>query len=130
MSLFTDLQSAGLPVVSATDTPGNPRQATFSRSLNDDEDEIYLNLLFPFRQIQKQRKAAAKPYAKSIPNWSTWTQEQWQSYWDANLSDPEVDLVTSLAAVRVMQKRQNAIIKAQGKALIALRDEIWSDLPE
>lgn len=46
MSLFTDLQSAGLPVVSATDGA----QATFSRSLTDAESEIYYNLLDPTRQ--------------------------------------------------------------------------------
>lgn len=45
MSLFTDLQAAGLPVVSATDGA----QATFSRTLDDTENEIYLNLLDPTR---------------------------------------------------------------------------------
>lgn len=55
MSLFTDLQNAGLPVVSATDGA----QASFSRALDDAELEIYLNLLFPNRHIQLARKANA-----------------------------------------------------------------------
>jgi hypothetical protein len=49
MSLFTDLQAAGLPVISASDG----QSATFSRSLSEAETEIYLDLLDPTRPTKR-----------------------------------------------------------------------------
>ncbi len=76
------------------------------------------------------RQADAKPFAKSIPNWASWSQAEWQTYFDNQLSDAQVDLVTSLAAARVMLKRQNLVIENLVKLIIALRDEIYPDLPD
>jgi len=76
------------------------------------------------------RHAAAKSVADAIPSWSTWTQAEWANYFSANLSDAEADLVTSIAAARVMIKRQNLVINNLVKLVIALRDQVWPDLPE
>ena len=76
------------------------------------------------------RRDASKTTVKAIPNWSTWTQAEWQTYFTANLSDSEADLVTSLGAARVMIKRQNTVINNLVKMLIAIRDQTWPDLPE
>ena len=130
MSLLSELQAAGLPVVSATDLPNKPRQATFSRALTDDEDVVYRNILFPSRQDEIARQQGAKTFAKNIPNWSTWSQAQLQSWWDANLADSIVDGFAIPAGVKAMLKAQNAAILRIAQLEIALRDQIWPDLPE
>jgi hypothetical protein len=76
------------------------------------------------------RRRAAKGVAGSIPNWAAWSQQDWTNHFDANLSDGQADLVVSLAAARVMIKRQNAVINALAKMVIALRDQTWDDLPD
>ena len=76
------------------------------------------------------RYSSAKVTAKAIPNWATWTQAEWQTYFSANLSDAEADLVTSIAIARIMIKRQNTVINAMAKMLMAIRDQVWPDLPE
>jgi hypothetical protein len=78
----------------------------------------------------RTRWRTARITAKSIPNWATWTQGEWQTYFDANLSDAEIDKVTSLAAARVALKRMNTIIDKLAKLELALRDEAWPELPD
>lgn len=127
MSLYNDLLNAGLPVISASD---ETRQATFSRSLNDIESDLYHDIADPKRVSIRNRLNTAKSFAKNIPNWSTWNQADWNSYFDSNLSDTQADLVTSFAAARIMIKRQNLVIQNLVKLVIAMRDGMWPDLPE
>jgi len=54
MSLFTDLQAAGLPVELLPDS-----SFTFTRSLSDNESEIYYDLLDPTRPIRRAEQQAA-----------------------------------------------------------------------
>jgi hypothetical protein len=115
MTLFTDLQNAGLPVVSATDIPGKPRQATFSRTLTTEEEEIYLDLLFPFRQIQKARKANAINEVAAATQLKSVTPAQAVLYIENNVLD--------LPSAKV-------VLKIMVRMLIALRDETWPELPE
>jgi len=75
------------------------------------------------------RKANALITARSIPNYALWTQSEWITYFNANLSDTETDKVTSLATARVMMKRQNQVIQNLTKLVLALRDETWPNLP-
>ena len=44
------------------------------------------------------------------------------------LTDAEVDKVTTIALARVALKRQNLVIQNLVKLVLAMRDEIWSDL--
>ena len=84
------------------------------------------------------RLDAAKVTAKNIPNWATWSQQDWQTYFNGNLSDTEVDnqvaqistLTTAKTVIAIMWKRQNKILDALAKMEIALRDQVWPDLPE
>lgn len=122
MTVYDDLLAAGLPVIDAE--PGVTPH--FSRPLTLAEEDILASIVNKPAVRQKQ----AKITAKSIPQWATWTQEDWMTYFNANLSDSEADLVTSLAAARVMIKRQNLVIKNLVKMVIAMRDTIWSDLPD
>lgn len=79
---------------------------------------------------QRTRQDSSKPFANSIPNWATWTQNDWTAHFDANLSDAQADLVTSFPTARVMIKRQNLVIQNLVRLIIAMRDEIWPDLPD
>ena len=124
MSLLTDLQAAGLPVLFATDG----YNAMFSRGLTDAENEIYLNILFPQRAAQIARGANAKGIAKAIPNWATWTQAEWQTFFDANLSTTQVASVIDLASARAMLNKQNLVIQNLVKMVLAIRDSTWPDL--
>jgi hypothetical protein len=77
-----------------------------------------------------QRLSAAKLTADNIPNWATWTQAQLQTWWDNNLADSIVDGFSVPANVKVMLKAQNGAILRIAQLEIALRDQIWPDLPE
>lgn len=81
-------------------------------------------------QAAQTRKNGARARAKAIPNWASWTPEQWAAFFNANLSDVETDKITNIAIAKVMIKRQNAVIDAIAKMLMATRDELWSDLPD
>ena len=111
MTLLTQLQAAGLPVVSTN----GEIQATFSRSLDDAEEEIYLNLLFPNRLAQKLRKASAISEAALATELKSLTPAQAVAYIENN--------VTTLASAKV-------VLKIMARMLIALRDETWPELPE
>jgi hypothetical protein len=111
MTLLTDLQAAGLPVVSTN----GEIQATFSRSLDDAEMEIYLNILFPNRQTQRLRKANAIGEAMLATELKTLTPAQAVQYIESN--------VTDLPSAK-------RVLKIMARILIALRDEAWPDLPE
>ena len=111
MSLLTDLQAAGLPVLYATDG----YNAMFNRELTDAENEIYLNILFPFRQAQKLRKANAINEAALATEFKILTPAQAVAYIETN--------VTTLASAK-------AVLKIMARILIAMRDKTWPDLPE
>lgn len=87
------------------------------------------------------RKSAARLSAKNIPNWATWTEAQALAWIQTNIENPLaapipanpmsvqqiravlVSLVAVLNTIRLM-------LIAMAKLIIALRDEIWPDLPE
>lgn len=72
----------------------------------------------------------AKPFAKAIPNWAKWTQQQLLDWWNANLADSIVDGFAIPVAVKTMLKAQNAALLRIAQMEIAIRDHIWADLPE
>jgi hypothetical protein len=125
MFTLQDLINVGLPAVS---TDGNEATADtlFSRELTAAEWQTYLSISDP----DQAKQIAARAVAKAIPSWATWTQAEWQTYFVANLADTEADLVTSIAIARIMIKRQNTVINAMAKMLMAIRDQVWPDLPE
>lgn len=111
MSLFDELQAAGLPVVSATDG----KQATFSRTLTDSEMDVYLDLLFPARQVQRLRQANAINEASLAIQLKSLTPAQAVQYIETNV----INLATAKDVLKIM-----------ARMLIALRDQQWPDLPE
>ena len=115
----------------ATDDESLVSHVLIVSSLTDAEIETILaTLISPAETNAITRRQNARIIAKAIPNWATWTQADWQTYFDANLSDAQADLVTSFAAARVMIKRQNLVIEKLVKLVFAMRDETWPDLPE
>lgn len=77
-----------------------------------------------------QREAAAMTTAKNIPNWATWSQAQLLTWWNANLADSIVDGFSIPANVKAMLKVQNGAILRIAQLEIALRDQVWPELPE
>ena len=64
----------------------------------------------------------------NIPNWATWTEQDAIDWWTANLSDAQVDAITSLADAKELLKKQNAAIAAFARMLLAMRDKLWPNL--
>lgn len=136
MTLLEKLLAAGLPIANATEDgvvsgiSGVVMTSEQFRQMND----VCMEHLHPAEHAVtarvRNRQATAHAAAKAIPNWASWTQAQWQTYFNANLSDTEADTVTSLATARVMIKRQNLVILNLVKMVIALRDAVYPDLPE
>lgn len=109
MSLFTDLQNAGLPVISATDNA----QATFSRCLSEQEMETYLNILFPMRVVYAARKHAAKANAQTASAIKTQTIDTIDLWVDDNF--------------QAMSPQQRAAIREMCRVLVSLWDEKFPD---
>jgi hypothetical protein len=130
MSLNDDLINAGLPV-SGIAIEGTT--VLFTRGLTLQELDKYESIINPAGYREKK----AKSIAKAIPNWATWTQQDWATYFGANLSDTEIDaqvatistLATAKTVIAIMWKRQNKILDSLAKMEIAMRDQVWPDLP-
>jgi hypothetical protein len=76
----------------------------------------------------RARLKASRITAKAIPNWATWTQSEWDTYFAANLSTTLINAVSTTAQIRVMMNKQNLIIQNLVKLVITMRDETWPDL--
>lgn len=136
MTLYEKLIAAGLPIESATED--GAVSVLPGIVLTDEQSQLMSDICFEhLRPVEyavtvsiRNRLNAAKPFAKSIPNWATWTQEQLQTWWNNNLADAIVDGFSIPAGVKAMLKAQNAAILREGQMLIALRDAVFPDLPE
>lgn len=76
----------------------------------------------------KSRWKLSRTTAKAIPSWATWTQADWDAYFNANLSTAQVNVVSTTAQIRAMMNKQNLIIQNLVKLVIAMRDDTWPDL--
>lgn len=78
--------------------------------------------------VQAAVQASAKTDIQNIPNWASWTKTQLQSWWDANLSDAQVNALAIPAGAKTIIIAQNHAILAMGLMLIALRNREFPDL--
>lgn len=76
------------------------------------------------------RAMAAKTIAKNIPNWATWSQQNWATWQAANVSATQINAVASLADAKVILNKMSVVLDNLAKMEIALRDQIWSDIPD
>lgn len=68
---------------------------------------------------------------QNIPNWATWTPEQFQAWCDANLmTNTEIDEMSLNAALKKNLKANNAFTRNAGKMLIAVRNYTWPKLSD
>lgn len=77
-----------------------------------------------------ERHDAAERQVRNIPGWATWSEADALAWWNANLSDAQVDAIGNLADAESMLKKQNAGFKAMARLLIAIRDRLFPGLPE
>lgn len=117
MSLHTDLIAAGLPV---NGTAIEGVTVLFTRPLTPAELQTYEAIVNPTRQ----KKIDAKNVIQNIPNWTNWTQADWNNYYTNNLANGNVTGIANLAEAKLLLAKQNTIINALAKTVIALRDAI------
>ena len=111
MALIEDLLAAGLPITSIVETkPGNYRSEC-SRTLTPEEWAAYDQIVYPDRV----RKASAKGEAALATALKTITPAEAVTY----INNKVTDLTSA-----------KAVLKLMARMLIALRDEVWPDLPE
>src|SRR5574341_1736014 len=77
---------------------------------------------------QNLLQQAAKSVAAAIPNWATWTQAEFQAWYDANISPTQINAITSLAEAKSILLKQSAAIEALAKMAVAMRNQLWPDL--
>lgn len=75
-----------------------------------------------------QAQEMAKTNAAAIPNWATWTQADFQTWYNANISPTQINAITSLAEAKPILLKQSAAIEALAKMVIAIRNQLWPDL--
>ena len=111
------LLDVGLPAI---ETDGNDDKAAtqFSRSLTSSEWQQYLSVSNP--EIYKAVLARAD--IGNIPSWSIWTQAQFLSWYNANISPTQINAEASLADAKVVQLAMSVELKALGQMVIAQRD--------
>jgi nitrogen regulatory protein PII-like uncharacterized protein len=111
MDKLTLLQNAGIPITSLVETRLGNYHAEFTRTLTPEEWLTYEQIVYPARL----RRRLAKDEAAKATALKTITPEQAVEYINKN--------VTDLASAK-------KVLKLMARMLIAMRDEIWSDLPE
>lgn len=120
MATLQELINAGLPALT-TDGGVN---ASFSRELTAQENLIFLSIVNP----EEYRKLQGRIDFGNLPNWATWTQAQWDSYFTTNLANGHVTAISNLAEAKLMLAKQNLVINNLAKAVIALRNRTFPDL--
>lgn len=108
-----NLIDAGLPALTC-----DGLDATWSRDLTAQEWAKVFDIFHP--EIRRKRDSIT--LAKAIPNWATWTPTDWATYRDANVSATQVNAIGNLAEAKAMLLKISAIMDAQAKMIIALRD--------
>lgn len=111
MTLLDDLTAAGLPITSIIETRPANYNSEFTRTLTPEEWVTYEQIVYPARV----RKSAAKGEAALATALKTISPAQAVEYINTQ--------VTDLASAK-------AVLKLMARMLIAMRDEIWSDMPE
>lgn len=122
MTMLDDLIAAGLPAIDAV--PGSTPH--FSRLLTLEEEVVRDSIV----NKRAFRERSARLTAAAVPNWATWSQADWESYFNANLASGNVTSIANLADAKAMLTKQNTVINALAKIVLAMRDQVWPDLPE
>jgi hypothetical protein len=119
------LIDVGIPAIS---TDGNDAKAItqFSRELTPAEWLAYLRIADP----EQARQMDARATAKNIPSWATWSQSDWAAWRDSNISATQINAIANLTEAKAMLNKMSTVIDSLAKMEIAMRDQIWPDLPE
>lgn len=74
------------------------------------------------------RRTNAKIDAVNIPNWATWGQTEWATWYNANISPTQINTVTTLTQAKPILVAMSTAINNLAKMEIALRN-IAIDIP-
>lgn len=137
MTLLTDLQAAGLPVLSATEGVS----ACFTRGLTPDEEEIYHNLLWPERKAKFDKQKIADANSRKLVELAKLTPNQAESWVEHEvlsgnsegsllaLANTVSDATTKNLFVIIIRMilGQMRVSKIIIKLLISIRDKLLMD---
>lgn len=139
--LYVEIKSAGLPIytispVALGSSVGPVIQAggawiEFTRALTGPETTTLNNLIAAHDPVDYvvQRQEGAEAQAQAIPNWATWTEEQFLTWCTNNLmTDAQIDATTLSAALKTNLKSTNAFVRNAGRLLVALRNKAFPKL--
>ena len=97
-----------------------------------DPDAIQAILTFPISEEEIEglaRLNSAKELARAIPNWATFTREEAETWYTDNVRNP-FTAATTLAAVKLVIGTMINVLWRIIQMELALRDQIWPDLPD
>lgn len=77
---------------------------------------------------QTETLLGAKETARSVENWSSWSQSDFLTWHNTHISAEQIGAVTSLADARALLLQQSVAIEALGQIVIAMRNQLWPDL--
>jgi hypothetical protein len=117
MFTLQQLLEAGLPAA-ATDGKDALANTQFTRPLTAEEWQTYLGIAHP----EHAKMIQGKSDSANIPNWATWTQAQFLTWYNANISPTQVNAEVTLNDAKVVQLAMSAELKALGQMVIAQRD--------
>jgi hypothetical protein len=142
MTKIQQMLDAGLPII-ANESNETTGSYSFSKSLSIEQNLLYVDINNPptLSQIASRlRKVNARTNAKAIPSWVSWSEAEALAWLTTNIGTPldtPIPTTITLSNIRPVlvnivnvMKKQYALEQAQTRMLIALRDEIWSDLQD
>ena len=127
--LGKELQAAGIAHNGMSLFPGNVLDIALVNEAQAPQAQTVINAHDSI-DTMLSRQAVAEATAKNIPNWAKWSQQDWTTYRDANISATQINAVASLADAKVIMNKMALVLDSLAKMEIALRDQIWPDIPE
>lgn len=123
-NFYQTLLNAGLPVTSATDDGA----CSFSRGFTDAEALAFLNIVAPLQYTRAVRANDARAHVASLPNWATWDYADWTTWYNANISNTQINAITSLAQALPVLRLMSAVLNNLALTEIALRNHDWPEI--
>jgi hypothetical protein len=126
MTLYTDLIAAGLPILSVSES-GEIASGPLTDEQKIKMAEIIAKYGPPQQYAEIVRRRAAIESARNIPAWSTYTEAEADTWYQANIRAPFAAAAT-LAAMKAVIGTIITVQWATIRLVLALRDHNWPDL--
>lgn len=125
MSLFEELQSAGLPVISATED-GAVSMGAMTPEQQETFTAIIEQYFLPDVYAARLRAEQARQRILAIPDWATWTEDEALAWHDENIAAPVP--FANLSEANAWAEKLKVENRALVRMVLALRDRVFPDL--